>query len=90
MNMGTVFDDKIKNRLKRVEGQVRGILKMMEEGKDCQDVVSQMAAVRNALDRAIGVVVSTNLEKCIREQIENGEPTDEAIKEAVNLLVKSR
>lgn len=88
--MGTVFDDKIKNRLKRVEGQVRGILKMMEEGKDCQDVVSQMAAVRNALDRAIGVVVSTNLEKCIREQIENGEPTDEAIKEAVNLLVKSR
>lgn len=88
--MGMEFDDKVKNRLKRVEGQVRGILKMMDEQKDCQDVVSQLVAVRNALDRAIGVVVSTNLEHCIRKHIENGEPTDEAIKEAVNLLVKSR
>lgn len=88
--MGMVFDEKVKNRLKRIEGQVRGILKMMEEGKDCQEVVSQMAAVRNAIDRAIGVVVSTNLEMCIRKHIENGEPTDDAIKEAVNLLVKSR
>ena len=88
--MGMEYDDKVKNRLKRVEGQVRGILKMMEEGKNCQDVVSQMAAVRNALDRAIGVVVSTNLEVCIREQIEKGEETGETIKEAVNLLVKSR
>lgn len=84
------YDDKVKNRLKRIEGQVRGVLKMMDEGKNCQDVVSQMAAVRNALDRAIGVVVSTNLEACIRDQIEKGEETEETIKEAVNLLVKSR
>ncbi|WP_096202369.1 metal-sensitive transcriptional regulator [Bacillus sp. FJAT-45350] len=84
------YDDKVKNRLKRVEGQVRGVLKMMEEEKDCQDIVGQMAAIRNALDRAIGVVVSTNLETCIRKQIESGENTEETIKEAVNLLVKSR
>lgn len=85
-----IYDDKVKNRLKRIEGQIRGILKMMEEEKDCRDVVSQMAAVRNALDRAIGVVVSTNLEHCIRKHIENGESTEQAIEEAVNLLVKSR
>ncbi len=84
------YDDKVKNRLKRIEGQVRGIIKMMDEEKDCQDVVGQMAAVRNALDRALGVVVSSNLEDCIRKQIENGEDTEETIKEAVNLLVKSR
>ncbi|WNF36946.1 metal-sensitive transcriptional regulator [Bacillaceae bacterium IKA-2] len=84
------YDDKAKNRLKRIEGQVRGIIKMMEEEKQCQDVVTQLAAVRNALDRAIGVVVSSNLEDCIRKQIENGEGTEETIKEAVNLLVKSR
>lgn len=84
------YDDKVKNRLKRIEGQVRGIIKMMDEEKQCQDVVTQLAAVRNALDRAIGVVVSSNLEECIRRQIENGEGTEETIKEAVNLLVKSR
>lgn len=84
------YDNKVKNRLKRIEGQVRGIIKMMDEEKQCQDVVTQLAAVRNALDRAIGVVVSSNLEECIRRQIENGEGTEETIKEAVNLLVKSR
>jgi DNA-binding FrmR family transcriptional regulator len=84
------YNDKVKNRLKRIEGQVRGIIKMMEEEKECQDIVTQLSAVRNAIDRAIGVVVSSNLEECIRRQIESGEDTEETIKEAVNLLVKSR
>jgi len=84
------YDSKVKNRLKRVEGQIRGILKMMDEEKDCKDIVSQMSAVRTAMDRAIGVVVSTNLEQCVRTQIAKGESTEEQIKEAVNLLVKSR
>jgi len=84
------YDDKVKNRLKRIEGQVRGVIKMMEEEKQCQDIVTQLSAVRNAIDRAIGVVVSSNLEECIRRQIESGEDTEETIKEAVNLLVKSR
>lgn len=83
------YDDKIKNRMKRIEGQVRGVIRMMDEGEDCKSLVSQMAAVRSALDRAIAVIVSSNLEKCVREQIENGENTDELIEEAVNLLVKS-
>ncbi|MDT8862214.1 metal-sensitive transcriptional regulator [Alkalihalobacillus sp. MEB130] len=84
------YNDKMKNRVKRVEGQVRAILRMMEEGKDCKDLVVQMSAARNALDRTIGLVVSTNLEQCVREQIEKGEETEAFIQEAVNLLVKSR
>ncbi len=84
------YSQAMKNRLRRMEGQIRGILKMMEEGKSCKEVVSQMSAVRNALDRAIGVVVSTNLESCIREEITKGEDTSSAIKEAVDLLVRSR
>jgi len=85
-----IYDDKVKNRMRRIEGQVKGIIKMMEEEKECKDLVTQMAAVRSALDRAIGVIVSSNLEACVREQIEKGESTDDLIKEAVNLLVKSR
>ncbi|MDT8862174.1 metal-sensitive transcriptional regulator [Alkalihalobacillus sp. MEB130] len=84
------YNDKMKNRVKRVEGQVKAILRMMEEGKDCRDLVVQMSAARNALDRTIGLVVSTNLEHCVREQIEKGENTEALIQEAVNLLVKSR
>jgi DNA-binding FrmR family transcriptional regulator len=86
-----IYDSQIKNRLKRVEGQVRGVLKMMEEEKDCKDVVAQLSAVRNAIDRAIAVIVSTNLEHCIRQEMEKGNrDSEKLIKEAVNLLVKSR
>jgi DNA-binding FrmR family transcriptional regulator len=84
------YTDQMKNRVKRIEGQVKAIVRMMEEGKDCRDLVIQMSAARNALDRTIGVVVSTNLEQCVREQIEKGEDTNTLIQEAVNLLVKSR
>ncbi|KHF40016.1 metal-sensitive transcriptional regulator [Halalkalibacter okhensis] len=84
------YNDQMKNRVKRVEGQVKALLRMMEEEKDCKDLVAQMSAARNALDRTIGLVVSTNLEQCVREQINKGEDTEELIQEAVNLLVKSR
>jgi len=46
------YDDNVILRLKRIEGQVRGVLKMMEEGKDCKDVVEQLSAVRSAADKA--------------------------------------
>ncbi|MDG5789726.1 metal-sensitive transcriptional regulator [Evansella sp. AB-P1] len=84
------YTDQMKNRVKRIEGQVKAILRMMEEEKDCKDLVVQLSAARNALDRTIGLVVSTNLEHCVREQIEKGEDTEQFIQEAVNLLVKSR
>ncbi|WP_349409186.1 metal-sensitive transcriptional regulator [Pseudalkalibacillus sp. SCS-8] len=84
------YTDQMKNRMKRIEGQVRGVLKMMEEEKDCKDIVTQMSAIRTALDRTIGLVVGTNLEQCVREQMDKGEKTEDVIQEAVNLLVKSR
>ncbi|KZO00232.1 metal-sensitive transcriptional regulator [Pseudobacillus badius] len=80
----------LKNRLKRIEGQVRGIMKMMEEGEDCTAVVTQLSAIQGAVGRAAGLIVSRNLEQCIRTNIQEGEPTDDLVKEAVNLLVKSR
>lgn len=85
------YNDQIKNRVKRIEGQLRGILRMMEENKDCKEVVTQLSATRTAIDRTIGVVVSSNLVECVRHAEEFGENnTEELVKEAVNLLVKSR
>ena len=84
------YSKEIKNRLKRIEGQIKGVLGMMEQGKDCKSVVAQLSAARNAIDRAMAVIVSSNLEHCIRENIEKGEQTEHLVKEAVELLVKSR
>ena len=85
------YDQKVKNRLKRIEGQIKGILRMMEENKDCKDVITQLSASRSAIERTIGVIVSTNLIECIQNIDGTEQRTEEDIvKEAVDLLVKSR
>lgn len=84
------FKPEVKNRLKRIEGQVRGVLKMMEEEKECKDVISQLSAARTALERTIAVIVAENLQQCVKDQQEKGEDSSEVVKEAINLLVKSR
>jgi DNA-binding FrmR family transcriptional regulator len=84
------YNDQIKNRVKRIEGQLRGILRMMEEDKDCKEVITQLSAARTAIDRTIGVVVSTNLIKCVKDAETKGQNSEDLVKEAVNLLVKSR
>lgn len=84
------YNDQMKNRVKRMEGQLRGILKMMEENKDCRDVVTQLSAVSSAVDRTVGVIVSSNLVECVQSAEVSGENEEDLIQEAVNLLVKSR
>lgn len=84
------YDKSVVNRLKRIEGQIKGVLNMIEKGEDCRDVVTQLSASRSAIDRTIGLIVSMNLEQCIRENIAAGEDTRDVVKEAVELLVKSR
>ena len=51
-------------RLKRVQGQLGGIIRMIEEGRDCKDVVTQLAAVSKALDRAGFKIVATGMREC--------------------------
>jgi DNA-binding FrmR family transcriptional regulator len=52
-------------RLNRARGQIGGIVKMIEEGRDCKDIVTQLAAVSKALDRAGFAVIATGLRECI-------------------------
>lgn len=85
------YNDQVKNRVKRIEGQLRGILRMMEENKDCKEVITQLSAARTAIDRTIGVVVSSNLVECVQKaSTEGNKGMEEMVKEAVELLVKSR
>lgn len=52
-------------RLKRAQGQLAAVTRMLEEGRDCKDVVTQLAAVSKALDRAGFAIISTGLEQCL-------------------------
>jgi DNA-binding FrmR family transcriptional regulator len=53
------------NRLKRAQGQLGGVLRLLEEGRDCEEVVTQLAAVSKALDRAGFAIVASGLQQCI-------------------------
>ncbi|HEY4565913.1 metal-sensing transcriptional repressor [Planococcaceae bacterium Storch 2/2-2] len=85
------YDAKIRNRLKRVEGQIKGIIRMVDSNEECKDVITQLSAARSALDRTIGVIVSSNIIDCIQQTEGLEEKTqEEIVQEAVDLLVKSR
>lgn len=61
-------DDAVKtavNRLRRAEGQIAGVIRMLEAGRDCEDVVTQLAAVSKALDRAGFAIVASGLQQCL-------------------------
>jgi DNA-binding FrmR family transcriptional regulator len=53
------------NRIKRAQGQLAGVLRMLEEGRECEDVVTQLAAVSRALDRAGFAIVASGLQECL-------------------------
>lgn len=53
------------NRIKRAQGQLAGVLRMLEDGRECEEIVTQLAAVSRALDRAGFAVVATGLRQCI-------------------------
>jgi DNA-binding FrmR family transcriptional regulator len=53
------------NRLRRAQGQLAGVIAMIEQGRDCKDVVTQLAAVSRALDRAGFKIVASGLRDCI-------------------------
>jgi len=55
----------VTKRLRRVQGQVGGIIKMVEDGRDCTDVLTQIAAASRALDRAGFKLVATGLRQCL-------------------------
>ncbi|WP_028804201.1 metal-sensitive transcriptional regulator [Streptomyces sp. 142MFCol3.1] len=67
------------NRLRRAQGQISGVIKMIEEGRDCEDVVTQLAAASRALDRAGFAIIATGLQQCltdVEDGAKNGEDRD--------------
>lgn len=66
------------NRLRRAHGQLAGVISMIEDGRDCRDVVTQIAAVSRALDRAGFKIVASGMRECLTgEQSAGSEPMTE-------------
>lgn len=74
------------NRLRRAQGQIGGVIRLIEEGRDCKDVVTQLAAASRALDRAGFAIVATGLEQCLTAP-EGGDPADRVAMEKLFLTL---
>ena len=57
----------VANRLRRAQGQIGGVLRMIEQGRDCKDIVTQLVAVNHALDRAGFAIIASSLKQCLAE-----------------------
>jgi DNA-binding FrmR family transcriptional regulator len=79
-------------RLNRIEGQVRGITRMIEEGRYCIDVLTQVNAARAALAKVESEMLKTHLNHCIEGAIESGDADDQRAKarELIELLERRR
>ena len=77
-------------RLKRSEGQLRGIQKMMEEERDCIDIITQLTAVRSSVDRIIELMIMENLTTCINDPLEDPQAQKERLEKAVKYLIKRK
>jgi DNA-binding FrmR family transcriptional regulator len=84
----TSCDKKVLNRLKRAEGQIRGIQKMIEDEKECTDIITQLSAVRSSVDRTMGIIVAENLQNCLQNPDEDQNLQAENIQQAIDLIIK--
>jgi len=84
------YDKKLINRINRVQGQLNGVVKMMEDEKHCKDIITQLSASKGSLQRLMSIIVSENLVECVREADQSNEDATQQINEAIDLLVKSK
>ena len=80
----------VQKRLGRIEGQVRGLSKMVEEDRYCIDIVTQISAVRSALRRAEEEILKDHVAHCVEHAIASGNKTDQRNKIAELMDVLGR
>ena len=71
----------LQNRLRRLEGQVRGLQRMVQEEAYCVDILTQIASIVSASEKVALILLEDHVEHCVREAIEDGENADEKVAE---------
>lgn len=81
----------VRKRFNRIEGQVRGLSRMVEEGRYCIDIVTQISAVRAALRRAEEEILRDHVSHCVEHAINSGDKEDQRTKitEIIDVLKRS-
>ena len=78
----------ILNRLKRAEGQLRGIQKMIEDEQECIDIVTQLTAVRSSINRTLGLVIGNKSNQVMENPVDNPEEQEAKIQQVLDMIVK--
>lgn len=91
MTENRIEREELLNRLKKIEGQVKGIQRMVEEEKCCTDVMVQISAIRSAINKVGGMMIEKYITECmhhgIKTSIEKGE-IDESVDSVIETIVK--
>jgi len=74
--------------LKRIEGQIRGIIKMVEDGKYCVDVLTQIKAAKGALVAVEGKILQKHIESCVKHALKNEDDVNVKITELLKVINK--
>ena len=85
-----IHKPRVQSRLRRIEGQVRGIAKMVDEDRYCIDVLTQVSAARAALEGVALLLLNDHIEHCVADAIQSGDGTERTreLAEAVARLVR--
>ncbi len=73
-------------RLRRMEGQLKGIQKMVEEEKYCVDVLNQLSSIIAATQKVATIIMTDHIKGCVREALTSGEKSEERVNELVGVV----
>ena len=76
----------LKNRLKRIEGQLRGIMNMLEDDRKCEDILVQISSAKAALHKTGQVILEGHIQTCFFENIKNGADEQEEVKKLAAVI----
>lgn len=90
MNSYQEQKDDLLNRLKRIEGQIKGIQKMIQDDKYCVDVLTQVAAAKAAINKVGGMLLKSHAMGCVKGAVlsDDKEKSSEMIDELVDVVLK--
>lgn len=77
------------SRLKKIEGQVRGIIRMIEEEKYCIDIVNQISAVKGGLDKVSLMILKNHMNSCLTYAIKKSDHAEEKIDEVIKTIERA-
>ena len=80
--------DNILTRLRRIEGQVRGVQRMLEEGRECEDILTQLMAIRSGIEQVGLMMMDVHLERCVLGDFPPDSPHVQALREALRAWIR--